>query len=225
MLLPRIRTIAVAVREGKPCDLKAIQHAIPEGQLFPIIDLDSLPEPASSLSKRFTATGIRLVIRDITSDLAVPTFVAAAWDVPVMGPVHFHSGLGTHPDARVAMTRAITELAQSRLTVFQGVREDIDRIAKRDGWVDSPAHSLWLADGPEKSFESVRTYRHDDILDDVNFMLDRLHAAGLEQVIAVDLTRPEVGFPVVKIIVPGLEDWSARHFDPELIIVGTRAER
>ncbi len=225
MLLPRIRTLAAAVRKGVPCEPTAIHHAIPQGQLFPIIDVDSLPEPAINLAGRFKAGGIRLVIREITSDLGIPTFVAAAWDTPAIGPVHFHSGFGTHPDARVAVTRAITELAQSRLTIFQGVREDIDRVAKRDGAVDNPAHSLWLADGPTKPFQSVPTYRHDDILDDINFMLDRLQAADMKQVIVVNLTRPAVGFPVVKVIVPGLEHWSARHFDPELIIVGARARR
>jgi len=37
-------------------------------------------------------------------------------------------------------------------------------------------------------------------------LLRRLEAAGFEQVCVVDLTRPEFGVPVVKVIVPGLED-------------------
>jgi ribosomal protein S12 methylthiotransferase accessory factor len=56
-------------------------------------------------------------------------------------------------------------------------------------------------------------------------MSHQLDAAGLTQVIAVDLTRSEVGFPVVKVIVPGLEHWSARHFDPDLVVLGPRARR
>ena len=36
-------------------------------------------------------------------------------------------------------------------------------------------------------------------------VLDRLKAAGLDEVIAVDLTRPGIDLPVVRIVVPGLE--------------------
>ena len=35
--------------------------------------------------------------------------------------------------------------------------------------------------------------------------LARLQAAGLNQVIVVDLTVPEFNLPVVKIVIPGLE--------------------
>ena len=43
---------------------------------------------------------------------------------------------------------------------------------------------------------------------DVTRELDRLRAAGIRQVILVDLTRPEVGVPVVRMVVPGLEGWT-----------------
>ncbi len=36
-------------------------------------------------------------------------------------------------------------------------------------------------------------------------MLARLRAVGIDQVIAVDLTRESIGVPVARVIVPGLE--------------------
>jgi ribosomal protein S12 methylthiotransferase accessory factor len=36
-------------------------------------------------------------------------------------------------------------------------------------------------------------------------MLARLRAVGIDQVIAVDLTREAIGVPVARVIVPGLE--------------------
>jgi len=225
MLRPRIRTMASAIRAGLASPLSSIQDAAPEGELFPIIDSTTLPAVASKLARRFEAVGIRVVIRDITSDVGVSTFVAAGWETPGPGRIHFHSGLGTHPDARIALVRALTELAQSRLTIFQGVREDIDKVAQRDGGADRPAQSLWLADGPSKSFDAVPSFRQSDILEDIRYMSRQLLAAGLQQLIAVDMTRPEVGVPVVKVIVPELEHWSARHFDPDLIVIGPRGRR
>ena len=224
MLVPRIRALASAIRAGSTGPPSDIRDVTPQSELFPIIDIKTLPDMASSLARRFADAGVRLVIRDITTDLEVPTFVAAGWET-IGGGTHFHNGLGTHPDARVAVTRALTELAQSRLTIFQGVREDIDRVAARDGLVDRPSQSLWFANGPLKSFAAVRSHRSHDILNDILFMSHQIESVGLNEVIAVDLTRSEVGFPVVKVIVPGLEHWSARHFDPDLIPLGPRARR
>ena len=38
--------------------------------------------------------------------------------------------------------------------------------------------------------------------------LDRLRAAGIRQAILVDLTRPDLGVPIVRMVVPGLEGWT-----------------
>jgi ribosomal protein S12 methylthiotransferase accessory factor YcaO len=40
---------------------------------------------------------------------------------------------------------------------------------------------------------------------DVNWELERLRQAGIERVIVVDLTRPELRVPVVRVVIPGLE--------------------
>jgi ribosomal protein S12 methylthiotransferase accessory factor len=36
-------------------------------------------------------------------------------------------------------------------------------------------------------------------------MLDRIRAVGIGEVMAIDLTRPEIGVPVVRVVIPGLE--------------------
>ena len=43
------------------------------------------------------------------------------------------SGCGTHPDARIALTRALTEAAQSRLSCIQGGRENLPDYAPGRG--------------------------------------------------------------------------------------------
>ena len=40
---------------------------------------------------------------------------------------------------------------------------------------------------------------------DLRWELERLRAIGIDRVVAVDLTRPEFGIPVVKLVIPGLE--------------------
>jgi ribosomal protein S12 methylthiotransferase accessory factor YcaO len=61
--------------------------------------------------------------------------------------------------------------------------------------------------GDSIPFSSVQSFVHADIADDIRFMLDRLLHAGFTQVVAVDLTRPQVGMPVIRVIVPRAEAW------------------
>ena len=55
------------------------------------------------------------------------------------------------------------------------------------------------------SVSEIKSYINDDILDDIKLILSRLRSNGLNQVIVVDLTNPQIKIPVVRTIVPGLE--------------------
>ena len=39
----------------------------------------------------------------------------------------------------------------------------------------------------------------------IALLLDALRGAGLGQAVVLDLTKPEIGVPVVRVVVPGLE--------------------
>ena len=54
-------------------------------------------------------------------------------------------------------------------------------------------------------FSKLPTFFNENILDDINLILSRLKNVGLNQVINVDLAKPDIGIPVVRAIVPGLE--------------------
>jgi ribosomal protein S12 methylthiotransferase accessory factor len=56
---------------------------------------------------------------------------------------------------------------------------------------------------------------------DLNWELQRLQSVGVKRVIAIDLTRSDIGIPVVRIVTPGLE-WDCTHPD---YIPGARARR
>ena len=118
--------------------------------------------------------------------------------------------MGTHADARVAINRAITEVAQSRLTQIHGAREDTTtadmRKIKGYEWMRR-CNKHWFDTSAEKDFREVNplSLDSDDFLVDIKHMVERIKGAGLERVVVVDLTRIEIGMPVVRIIVPGLE--------------------
>ncbi|MFH0966820.1 MAG: YcaO-like family protein, partial [Methanobacteriota archaeon] len=66
----------------------------------------------------------------------------------------------------------------------------------------------WFADGSEIDIVDMYAYRSDDFLDDITYTLSQLRSVGIDQVLVTDLTRQEIGIPVVRVIVPGLEHYA-----------------
>lgn len=188
--------------------------------LHPHVRVDSLPPRARALAQQYRDAGLDLRVVDITSDLGVPSFfVATAED---LGPntSQGHGGFGTHPDAEVAVVRAITECAQGRAVDIQAMREDITLPGtdvpkyqfhvRRSASLDREAWA-WLPASRTVHFDECPTHPSADIMDDVAFMLEALRKAGLSQVLVYDLSPPNMPVSVVRIIVPGLESWAVDH--------------
>ena len=60
-------------------------------------------------------------------------------------------------------------------------------------------------DGPRRTFAQVPTFEGESFEEDIAWQLERLRGVGIAQVAAVDLTKPEFGVPVVRVVIPGLE--------------------
>jgi ribosomal protein S12 methylthiotransferase accessory factor len=56
-----------------------------------------------------------------------------------------------------------------------------------------------------RPFQETPTLESDNLRVDVDWMLNRLRAVDIEQVVVVDLTRETFGLPVVRVVIPGLE--------------------
>ena len=55
------------------------------------------------------------------------------------------------------------------------------------------------------SFWDAPNFTADDLSEDLRWALSRVAAVGVERVVAIDLTRPNLAIPVVRLIIPGLE--------------------
>ncbi|MBM1174364.1 YcaO-like family protein [Microvirga arabica] len=179
------------------------------------IDLSTVDDPLClALLGHYERSNIAVQVWDVTSDCEIPVFVSEihprTHDPASMS--RRSRGVGCHVSRAVALSRALTEAAQVRLTHITGVRDDIfsdayeDTLAARVGAALLDACAAGL---PPRAFSAVSTYASDDIREDVLWLLHRLRSAGFASVAVVDLTRPEFGIPVVRVIVPGLEGYSA----------------
>jgi YcaO-like protein with predicted kinase domain len=166
--------------------------------------------PALNLLAQYERAGIGVRVWDVTSDAGIATFVCHIREDsndPSLGMRRFH-GAGCHPDRGIALTRALTEAAQTRLSYISGARDDLPPehyAAPDNGDVDEALLDALQAGRGPRSFGNVPHFGSDDIADDVRWELERLRSIGIERAIAVDLTRPELGISVVRVVIPGLE--------------------
>ena len=163
---------------------------------------------AGSLLEKFGAAGVEVTVKDITSDIGIPTIAAVSDDTLLQDPALLTIGMGTHTSARIAVLRALTEVAQSRLTQIHGAREDttVADIRKKMGYERTKRmNRYWFSSRETRRFAEIPSFDTSDFLEDIDRARERLKEAGLPQVIVVDLTRESIGVPVVRVIVPGLE--------------------
>jgi ribosomal protein S12 methylthiotransferase accessory factor YcaO len=183
----------------------------------PRIDLRNAGEPFGELMQKFESAGLCPVVRDTTSQIGIPSAIAAVADDSVLGFPQAHGGMGAHPNARIAVMRALTELAQSRAVDIQGVREDIrpagievrgaDARTQRVQKIQTQRWTL-QQNGLERPFRDIPSVENEDIADDIRLILSRLTRNGIERVIVVDLSEPGGFFSVIRVLVPGLEFWA-----------------
>lgn len=221
--LPRAKFEAEQTKRGLPPPVwgnREEQPFLDDGDRFPLIDPASLTGELREVYEKYRAADLRPIMRDITSDLGIASVVVTVAEEVSVELTRVHLGLGTHLDPRIAAMRALTEAAQSRCVDIQGMREDM---AEADAEVPPHlAHSKRVARINRQAWYQLETdnrraladlppLQTGDTLDDIQAMLARLRAGGLEQAIVVDLTNPEIGIPVARVVVPGLESWATTH--------------
>src|SRR5256885_14560422 len=93
--------------------------------------------------------------------------------------------------------------AGSHDNVFE---EDYLRCTNPDALAAMPAQVCEPA--PRLDFRARRSLATDSFEGDLAVLLAALGRIGIHSVAVVDLTQPEIGIPVVKVVVPGLEGLS-----------------
>lgn len=177
------------------------------------LDLASVDDPGCrAVLQRYEAAGVEVAVWDQTSDIGLPAFACEIVDREghELDSTPAAAGMGCHPARGVALLRALTEAAQSRLTAIAGSRDDQLRSAyARSGDRDElRAHRAELAAQPGvRSFLDVPDLAADTVDADIEDTLGRLRKAGLERVVVVDLRQDGIGLDVVRVVVPGLEHW------------------
>lgn len=166
----------------------------------PAADVSSIGQPfVRALIDRYAGVGYEMDLLDLTTDFQVPVYAAVARSRKRGKRVIF--GFGAHFDPVIAASRAITEANQ----FLPGA---LDRtLSNRYGHlIDEP----FLNPQGTAGMAGWPSLRSDNLQDDVQQAVDLVRGRGLEMLI-VNQTRPDVGLPVVKVIVPGMRPFWPRY--------------
>ncbi len=183
----------------------------------PAVDLASFgDEYLASATDHYARYERDMWMLDVTSDIGVPTFVALS-NRPDAKTEDIIYGAGAHADPRIAALRAVCELNQC-LTW-------LPRPGSGDGrpMIDDPlalwwwktgrlADCSWLVpagDVPLRSAASYPVIESTDTREDVEYCRGLVEVKGMEFLV-LDQTRPDIGMPVVRVIVPGMRHFWAR---------------
>lgn len=179
----------------------------------PTVDLDAFGDDwLARVRAEYRTLGREMWVLDVTSDLGVPVMVAVSRNLTSPAE-RIMFGFGAHLDPRIALRRAVTEMNQfapAFLDERHAAPDDPDAAA----WFREAtlANQPYLAGDTALAARGPGDYddqRYDDIRDEITLLTARLADLGMETLV-LDQTRPDIGMPVVKVIVPGMRHFWAR---------------
>jgi YcaO-like protein with predicted kinase domain len=191
------------VLERDAIAMETISNDSPRVELATVQD-----EACAILIDCFRRNGIDVQARVLSSAVGLPVFWVLLDDAPSRDPMLLNAGFGLATDPVLGLRRALAEAAQSHTTVIAGVRDDlVDSVRRRSTyeryrralapWLDSPSNYVRLEDlkaRPEPNSPGA-----------LRSLLTDIARAGFSDVLAIDLSVPEIDFRVVRIVIPGME--------------------
>lgn len=175
-----------------------------DGRAQRLIDPDAVEDPVCA--------GLIARLRDADCDLAIYD-IALRFDIPAyyvrLGArdrlLPLAEGAGCHGDPAIALSRALTEAAQVRTTYISGARDDLKRHEFSPESLERDAEfasAIFAARGHRRLPPPPPP--RETFADELDHLLARLVADGIEEVAMVDMSGPVDHVFVVRAVVPGL---------------------
>ena len=183
----------------------------------PAVDLRGFDDPYLAAAPDYYARCERdLWMLDVTSDFGIPAFVALSRR-PDGETEDIIYGAGAHADPRLAALRAICELNQCLTWLPRPGKEAgrptiDDPLALRWWETGRLADCPWLAPAEGEPLREASHYpaiETEDTREDVEYCRALVEARGMEFLV-LDQTRPDIGMPVARVVVPGMRHFWAR---------------
>lgn len=175
----------------------------------------SLPSAIKDIQSSLTSVGMNLYVRHLENIFDIPYFMAVVAEKESNDPIYISVGYGSHPWKQIALTRAVCEALQSRLSFIHGGRDDLVHRHKRFARLSTKTRMSYAKNLLTKVSRNGSLIRFNDIPDHsgstINLesalivLTDALKHNGFTRVLRVIYTPAKSQLHVVRILVPGLE--------------------
>jgi ribosomal protein S12 methylthiotransferase accessory factor len=180
-----------------------------------LVPNSSLPSTIRQINSTLASVGMNLYVRYLDNIFEVPYFMAVVAESQTDDPIYISVGYGCHLSSQIALTRAVCEALQSRLSFIHGGRDDlVERYDRFEEWT-SQARAAYaeklLAEvsrnGSSIQFDSIcgRSEVAVDLESAQETLLSALARNGFRHALRVFYTPKNFPLQVVRIQVPGLE--------------------
>lgn len=153
------------------------------------------------LLMKYHQANIRVKVWEISTRLDVPAFYSEIYDDNFFRNLPTFRGSGAHLNKEVALSRALTESAQSRLTYITGSREDISSNFYQRTAIHRDGYHAGI-----KNFQScLQPVVNYNFNDQITYLLNTLIKHQYQHVYLVNHTKAKFQIPVVHLFIPHLK--------------------
>ena len=180
---------------------------------LPIIDYTTVKkENTKKLIKSIENDGFKIISRDYTTDIGIPTI--RTWIIDESNYIEYATnGFGSSVDPEIALERSITEAVQGKLPPIQAEISEYGRknltglINSRDSIFNLGYFKYKDMDSNTKIMRSMDDFdkvQYDTVQDALEYVVSKVSKATGGDVLFVDLTNENLGgIPAVKVVVTG----------------------
>ncbi|WP_094226881.1 YcaO-related McrA-glycine thioamidation protein [Methanolobus psychrotolerans] len=159
------------------------------------------------LLRKFTDNEIYVKLWAVPHDTEITTVVAVTDDVRLKDAALLVMGAGAHLNPQIAIRRALTEAAQSRVVQIHGAREDTERekFVREIGYDRiKRMNRYWYENGEQIPLKDLKDLSENTPAESIDTVLEQLRSIA-DCVAIVDLSRESIPVPVVRVVIPAFE--------------------
>jgi ribosomal protein S12 methylthiotransferase accessory factor len=172
------------------------------------VDLGSAPDgPCRDVVEKLERADFDIAAWETTSDIGAPAYFCLISD---RRDQNSHHGIGAaaHPVPETALLKALIEAAQVRTTYVSGARDDLQPEEYGERHRENRrrlANRLLSEHSPARRIASAAKRSAAGVASNLAWLIDRLRDVGVKEIVVVDLGKEDIGLPVVRVVIPGLE--------------------
>jgi len=180
-----------------------------------MVAVETLPEPVKSMLDKIKHAGMEVVLKYVYHPLEIPVFMCWLIEPSMKNSIYVNKGYGCHIHKSIAITRAVTEAVQSRMSFIHGGRDDLVKDYQYYESMSDNERAQHFDQTCQKLQSSKVEVSYDDVVDVkwkyqnldelLKLLLGHLGNHEYNNVLRAAHTGPDDTIHVTKVIIPKME--------------------